>query len=118
VAFGLRDGLDLMTAAGMPAPAQIRASGGGTASTLWRQILADVLQAEIATVSTTEGAAYGAGLLAAVGAGWFPAVETAAEAVVVATPAATPGPQVERYAALHARYRELYPALAPSFRRL
>ena len=107
-----------MTAAGMPAPAQIRASGGGTASALWRQILADVLQAEIATVSTTEGAAYGAGLLAAVGAGWFPTVEAAAEAVVVATPAAAPGPQVERYAELHARYRELYPALAPSFRRL
>ena len=118
VAFGLRDGLDLMMAAGMPAPAQIRASGGGTASALWRQILADVLQAEIATVNTTEGAAYGAALLAGVGAGWFPSVEAAADAVVVATPAAAPGPQVERYAALHARYRELYPALAPSFRRL
>src|SRR5262249_46712784 len=38
VAFGLRDGLDLMTAAGMPAPRIIRASGGGTASPLWRQI--------------------------------------------------------------------------------
>jgi len=36
VAFGLRDGLDLMVAAGMPAPRQIRASGGGTASPLWR----------------------------------------------------------------------------------
>ncbi|MFL5670494.1 MAG: xylulokinase, partial [Chloroflexota bacterium] len=59
VAFGLRDGLDLMTAAGMPPPAQIRASGGGTASELWRQILADVLAAELATVETTEGAAYG-----------------------------------------------------------
>ena len=75
VAFGLRDGLDLMTAAGMPAPDQIRASGGGTASALWCQILADVLDAEIATVDTTEGAAYGAALLAAVGAGWFPTVE-------------------------------------------
>jgi xylulokinase len=118
VAFGLRDGLDLMTGAGMPAPAQIRASGGGTASPLWRQILADVLQAEIATVSTTEGAAYGAGLLAAVGAGWFPTVEAAADAVVVATPTAAPGADAPRYAALHTRYRELYPALAPSFRRL
>lgn len=118
VAFGLRDGLDLMTEAGMPAPAQIRASGGGTASALWRQILADVLGAEIATVSTTEGAAYGAGLLAAVGAGWFPTVEGAADAVVVATPTAAPGPDLLRYAELHARYRELYPALAPSFRRL
>ena len=118
VAFGLRDGLDLMIDAGMAAPDQIRASGGGTASALWRQILADVLQAEIATVSTTEGAAYGAGLLAGVGAGWFPTVEAASDATVVATPAATPGPDVARYAELHARYRELYPALAPSFRRL
>jgi xylulokinase len=118
VAFGLRDGLDLMTGAGMSAPSQIRASGGGTASPRWRQILADVLDAEIATVSTTEGAAYGAGLLAAVGAGWFESVEAACDAVVVATPAAAPGADAGRYAELHARYRELYPALAPSFRAL
>ena len=118
VAFGLRDGLDLMIAAGMPAPAQVRASGGGTASPLWRQVLADVLDAEIATVSTTEGAAYGAALLAAVGAGWYDTVEHAADALVTATPTATPGRDAGRYAELHALYRELYPALAPSFRRL
>jgi xylulokinase len=116
VAFGLRDGLDLMTAAGMPAPAQIRASGGGTASPLWRQILAEVLGAEIATVDTSEGAAYGAGLLAAVGAGWFPSVGAATAALVTATPVAEPGPDAPRYAAAHAVYRGLYPALAPTFR--
>ncbi len=81
VAFGLRDGLASMLDAGMPMPTQIRASGGGTVSPLWRQILADVLGAEIATVSTSEGAAYGAGILAAVGAGWFPSVEAAADAL-------------------------------------
>ena len=118
VAFGLRDGLDLMVAAGMPAPDQIRASGGGTASDLWRQILADVLDAEIATVNTTEGAAYGAGLLAAVGAGWYPSVEAAAAARVTATPVAAPGPDAPRYAEAHAIYRDLYPALAPSFHRM
>jgi xylulokinase len=118
VAFGLRDGLDLMTQAGMPAPSEIRASGGGTASPLWRQILADVLGAEIATVNTTEGAAYGAGLLAAVGAGWFATVDAACEALVVPTRAASPGPDAPRYAEAHAIYRELYPALAPSFRRM
>ncbi len=117
VAFGLRDGLDLMQAAGMPAPAQIRASGGGTASPLWRQILADVLDAEIATVATTEGAAYGAALLAAVGVRWFPDVQAATSALVTATPVAGPGPDTERYAELHDAYRELYPALAPSFHR-
>ncbi len=118
VAFGLRDGLDLMTAAGMPAPTQIRASGGGTVSPLWRQILADVLDAEIATVDTAEGAAFGAGLLAAVGAGWFPSAASAAAATVHVTPVAAPGQDVARYAEAHARYRELYPALSPTFRRL
>ena len=115
VAFGLRDGLDEMIQAGMPAPSQVRASGGGTASPVWRQILADVLGAEIATVSTAEGAAYGAAVLGAVGVS---NVDEAAAAVVRVTPVAGPGPEVARYAEAHARYRELYPALAPTFHRL
>jgi xylulokinase len=116
VAFGLRDGLDLMVEAGMPVPTRIRASGGGTASPVWRQILADVLDAEIATVATTEGAAYGAGLLAAVGAGWHPSVVAATDAWVTATVAAAPGPNAAVYRERHAGYRALYPALAPTFR--
>jgi xylulokinase len=118
VAFGLRDGLDLITAAGTPVPTQVRASGGGTASPLWRQILADVLDAEIATVDTTEGAAYGAGLLAAVGAGWFASAREATAATVHATPVAAPGRDAARYRELHAEYRDLYPALSPTFGRL
>ena len=117
VAFGLRDGLDLMVAAGMPVPSQIRASGGGIASPLWRQILSDVLGAEIATVRTTEGAAYGAALLAMVGAGWFETVASATSLVVV-EPAAAPGPDAAEYAERHALYRDLYPALAPLFPRM
>jgi xylulokinase len=117
VAFGLRDGLDQMLAAGMPMPTQIRASGGGTASPVWRQILADVLGAEIATVSTTEGAAYGAGVLAAVGAGWHPTVEAASAAMVRVTPMAAPGRAAATYADAHQAYRALYPALAPTFHR-
>ena len=53
VAFGLRDGLDLMVAAGMPAPSVIRASGGGTASPVWRSILADVLVDKYTDVART-----------------------------------------------------------------
>jgi xylulokinase len=117
VAFGLRDGLDLMTAAGMPPPSGIRASGGGIASPLWRQILADVLEAEIETVNTTEGAAFGAALLAAVGARWYPTVGSATADLIVVTPAATPGQDVAAYREAHERYRGLYPALAPSFHR-
>jgi xylulokinase len=117
VAFGLRDGLDLMLEAGMPRPAEIRASGGGLASRLWRQILADVLDAALVTTSTTEGAAFGAAVLAAVGAGWFTDVETAAAALVSTQPAASPSADVATYATAHEAYRALYPALAPGFHR-
>ncbi len=55
---------------------------------------------------------------AAVGAGWYPTVEAAAEALVTATPVAAPGPDADRYAGAHALYRDLYPALAPSFHRM
>jgi xylulokinase len=117
VAYGLRDGLDLMLEAGVPGPGQIRASGGGTASRLWLQILADVLGAEIATVNTAEGAAYGAAVLAAVGAGWHRRVEDACASWVKATRAATPGPDAGAYAEGHKAYGDLYPALAPIFHR-
>ena len=117
VAFGLRDGLDLMTAAGMPAPADIRASGGGLASPVWRQILADVLEAELLTVATTEGAAFGAALLGAVGVGWFDTAQEAAAAWVTTTVAASPGSDTDAYRDRHEAYRALYPALAPTFHR-
>jgi xylulokinase len=118
VAFGLRDGLDLMVAAGVRAPRQIRASGGGVRSALWRQILADVLDAEIALVGTEEGAAYGASLLAAVGAGWFETVDQAAGKVIEVKPVATPSSDGEDYEAAHTRFTALYPALSPTFQTL
>jgi xylulokinase len=118
VAFGLRDGLDLMVAAGMPAPSVVRASGGGLASELWRQILADVLGVAIAGVGTTEGAAYGAALLAAPAGELAGSVDEAVERSVRVTPLAEPGPDANLYAKRHTVYRELYPALAPLFPRL
>jgi xylulokinase len=115
VVFGLRDGLDQIVSTGIPAPRQVRASGGGIASPVWRQILADVLDAEIATVSTTEGAAFGAAVLAAVGAGWFASVDEAVERVVRVLPVAEPGRDASAYAEALNRYRALYPALRPIF---
>jgi xylulokinase len=106
-----------MIAAGMPAASQVRASGGGLASPTWRQILADVLEAEIVTVSTTEGAAYGAALLATPVAGWFSTVDEAVDAAVRTTPVAAPGPAAAAYREAHAAYGELYPALRPFFHR-
>ena len=118
VAFGLRDGLDLMTAAGLSAPARSALRAAVPQARCGGRVLADVLGAEIATVDTSEGAAYGAGLLAAVGAGWFPTVEAATGALVSATAVAEPGADGPRYAEAHSVYQALYPALAPSFRQM
>lgn len=118
VAFGLCDSLRLMSAAGLPPITQIRIAGGGTQSPLWRQILADVLQTELVQVATTEGAAYGAALLAAVGVGWFEDVDQAVDATVAITSRTTAGDDQQRYAESYACYTALYPALREQFERL
>ena len=116
VAFGLRDSFELMKQVGLSAIRQVRISGGGARSPLWRQILADVLNTELVTVNTTEGAAYGAALLAGVGTGIWPDVDTACNAVITVTGSTKPNPDAaQRYEAAYAQYRELYPALKPVF---
>ncbi len=115
VAFGLRDSLELMRSVGLPSSGQARATGGGSRSRLWRQILADVLETTVATTSATEGAAQGAAMLAAVGAGWFETVEDACRAWVRVDDGTVPSEDTARYRDAYARYRELYPALAPTF---
>ncbi|RME57819.1 MAG: xylulokinase [Caldilineae bacterium] len=116
VAFGLRDSFELMRGAGLRRIEQVRVSGGGARSLLWRQILADVLDAELVTVNTTEGAAYGAALLAGVGAGVWPDGLTACRATVHVTGSTAPQPaHVAAYERLYPMYRNLYPALKATF---
>jgi xylulokinase len=112
VAFGLRDSFELMKQAGQKEIRQVRVSGGGARSLLWRQILANVLGAELVTVNTTEGAAYGAALLAGVGAGLWPDVDQACQATVRLTGSTAPQPAEQAaYEKHYALYRQLYPAL-------
>ena len=118
VAFGLRDSFELMKEAGLDEVAQVRVTGGGARSLLWRQILADVFGAEIVTVNTIEGAAYGAALLAATGAGIFDSVEAACDATIQVTGRVAPGPDQGAYARLYPLYRSLYPALKPAFHQM
>lgn len=117
VSYGLRDSLELMRALGIT-PTQVRAAGGGARSAVWRQILADVFGTEIVTVNVTEGAAYGAALLAGVGAGIYPDVESACDAVIQTTSRTAPGEASPIYAQYYPRYRALYPALKSEFESL
>jgi xylulokinase len=118
VAFGLRDCFELMKAAGLGQIDQVRVAGGGARSQLWRQILADVLQSDLVTVNADEGAAYGAALLAAVGTGAFPDVPSACRAGIRITGRTEPGSVASAYETTYSIYRQLYPALKPSFQAL
>ncbi|HEU4767760.1 MAG TPA: xylulokinase [Pyrinomonadaceae bacterium] len=112
VAFGLKDIFSLMQEAGAGDVDQVRVSGGGAKSAVWRQILAEVLGTEMVTVNTTEGAAYGAALLAGVAAGAWPDVDTACAETIRVTDRISPdAANVSRYAELYSQYQSLYPAL-------
>jgi xylulokinase len=111
VAFSLRDTLEIFREMKVPVN-EIRLGGGGARSKLWRQIQADVYGREVATVRAEEGAAYGAAILAGVGAGAWPSVDAACEAVVSV---AERVPHDAGSAALlnkqYSRFRMIYPAL-------
>jgi len=118
VAFGLKDSFELIREAGLGSTSQVRVSGGGAKSQLWQQILSDILGVELVTVNTTEGAAYGAALLAAVGAGLFGSVPEACKQMISITGSTTPSGAKEAYKDYYPQYRDLYPALAGQFKKI
>jgi xylulokinase len=119
VSFGLKDSFTLIKNAGLGEINQVRASGGGTKGGLWRQILASALEAELVTINTSEGAAFGAALLAGVGASAWSDVPAACKAAVKITGSTKPDPaQVEVYHKAYPLYRELYPALKTPFAKM
>src|SRR5260221_2142076 len=111
VAFSLKDSFSIFEQIKVPVT-QIRLGGGGARSALWRQIQADVYAHEVELVEAEEGAAYGAAILAAVGAGQFSSVDDACDAVVRV--AAKVGPRADTSKTMqknYAVYRRIYPAL-------
>jgi xylulokinase len=113
VTFGLRDSFEILQAMGVPIQ-EVRMTGGGAKSPLWRQILADVVGSPIHTLQAEEGPAYGVALLAGVGVGIWNSVPEACEATVQLADTTAPRPNEQAvYAQLYPRYRQLYPALQP-----
>ncbi|GIK15423.1 MAG: xylulokinase [Planctomycetota bacterium] len=117
VAFGLKDSLEILKAMNVPA-GEIRLTGGGARSPLWRQILADVFHQTVTPVAADEGPAFGAALLAGVGCGAFASVEQACDAAVrLGPPVAPQRDAAQAYDEAYARYTRLYPALRDVFPR-
>jgi xylulokinase len=118
VAFGLRDSFDLIAGLGLEMP-EVRASGGGARSRVWRQIQAEVSGRAMSVINVDEGAALGAALLAGVGSGLFPDVVSACRATIKVVDTLQPDPAAQAvYEGYHALYRELYGKLKGSFERL
>jgi len=115
VVYSLRDSLEIFRAIGVPI-GQVRASGGGARSPMWRQILADVFGTELVTINMTEGAPYGAALLAGVGTGVYGSVPEACATAIRVESRLEPIPANQLlYDEYYAVYRSLYPALKPAY---
>ncbi len=114
VAFSLRDSLEIFKELEIPVE-QIRLSGGGSRSFLWRQIQADIYAKEVVTLRTSEGSAFGAALLAGVGSRTFSSVEEAARATIQIRERMAPRRELT---AVYDRHYEVYRSLYPQVRDL
>lgn len=113
VAFSLKDCFTILSEQGLRIE-QVRVTGGGAKSAIWRQIIADILNIELVTTNAQEGPAFGAALLAGVASGMYRSIQQACERTVQPVEQTVPDPTcVTLYARAYETYRALYPALKP-----
>ena len=110
VVYSLRDSLEIMRSLSVPIE-QIRVTGGGARSSLWRQLQADIYNVPIHRTTVDEGPAYGAALLAGVAAGVYANVEEASSMVKLRDEVTEPDSQ---RAAVYGEYYEVYRSLYPA----
>jgi xylulokinase len=111
VAFSLRDTFEIFAELDVPVT-KVRVGGGGARSALWRQIQAATYGHAAESVAAEEGAAYGAAILAGVGAGLWASVDEACDAVVRPAQVTTAPPDITAtMARRYEEYRRVYPAL-------
>jgi xylulokinase len=111
VAYGLRDTFEIFEEMGVPM-SQVRASGGGARSDVWRRIQADVTRRSHVAINVDEGPAYGVALLAGVAAKVWPNVEDACRSTIRIVQETPPDPENHAaYQDFYKVYRGLYPAL-------
>jgi xylulokinase len=111
VAFSLKETFTILEEIGVPVR-KIRLGGGGARSPLWRQIQADVYGSAVEILTAEEGAAFGAAILAGVGAKVWPSVDQACDSVVRVAAGIEPEPEASALMQRNYRvYLQIYPAL-------
>ena len=118
VVFSLRDAMEIMRGLGVPVE-DVRATGGGARSALWRGLQADVYDTPIRRTVADEGPAYGAALLAGVASGTYAGVDEASSVVELREEVTEPDPErVKTYEEHYEVYSSLYPATRQAMSRL
>lgn len=118
VAYSLCDCKEILQEMGIEVEGMM-ACGGGGKSPVWRQMLADLYRCPVKTVSQEEGPALGAAILAGVGCGLYPDVETACDRLIGEKCATMPKEgQAEVYEKYHRLYQNLYQSLKRNFKEL
>jgi len=116
VTYSLRESLEIFQGLNVPVK-QIRVSGGGSKSPLWRQIQANVFGQKVVTIQSEEGPAFGVALLAAVGAGSYKNIQEACQATIqLATETKAESPSKKYYDRAFPVYQKLYQSLKTDFK--
>lgn len=118
VTYSLKDCLDLVAGLGVPVT-DVRATGGGARSALWRQLQADVFGVPVQRTTADEGPAQGAALLAGVAGGAFADVADACSTITLSDEVSQPQPGLhDLYRDYHEQYVRLYSAAVPIMHQL
>ena len=115
VAFGLRDSLEVARSLGIQIE-RTKICGGGAKSPLWKKMIANIMNLKVDVLEVEEGPSLGGAMLAAVGCGAYPDVETIGKKLTKIVDTVEPEPAlVEKYEARYQKFRELYPTMKPLF---
>lgn len=112
VAFAMRDCYEVAKKIGISIT-ETKMCGGGAKSPLWRKIVANVLNLNVAVLENEEGPGLGGAILAAVACGEYPTVQAAADKIVKIAKKEAPDPElVAKYEEKYQYFRKLYPAVS------
>lgn len=109
ITFAMRDGLEIIRNLGVSV-SEVRATGGGAKSAFWRQLQADIYGCEIAIINADQGPAFGAAIMAGVGAGVYTSIPEACDSIINVTQRVAPDERrVKEYNDYYNVYTSMYP---------
>ena len=115
VIFALRDSLEVARSLGIKIE-RTKICGGGAKSSLWKKMVANILNLKVEVIESEQGPALGGAILAAVGCGEYEDVASAVRQFVTVVETMEPEQElVEKYEERYQKFKQIYPTLKPLF---